>query len=115
MTCRSKYICKSFYFFSCDLKQNLYLHTESLKLVHEEHHTLNPNLPGIAYGFWVYKENNQHLLWHTGHIPGHRSALIIMPEHQLVVFLNYNADSKFLNEFLSAFIRYIQFLKFYIC
>ena len=88
-----------------DFKQNLYLHTESLKLVHEEHHTLNPNLPGIAYGFWVYKENNQHLLWHTGHMPGHRSALIIMPEHQLGVFLNYNADSKFLNEFLSAFIQ----------
>ena len=83
----------------------LYQHAESLKLVHEEHHTLNPHLPGIAYGFWAYEDNDQHLLWHTGHMPGHRSALIIMPEHRLGVFLNYNADPKFLNAFLSAFLQ----------
>lgn len=86
-------------------ERKLYKHAESLKLVHEEHHTLNPHLPGIAYGFWAYKDNDQHLLWHTGHMPGHRSALIIMPEHRLGIFLNYNADPKFLNEFLSAFLH----------
>ena len=86
-------------------EQKLYQHAESLKLVHEEHHTLNPHLPGIAYGFWAYEDNDQHILWHTGHMPGHRSALILMPEHRLGVFLNYNADPKFLNEFLSAFIH----------
>jgi CubicO group peptidase (beta-lactamase class C family) len=86
-------------------EQKLYQHAESLKLVHEEHHTLNPHLPGIAYGFWAYEDNDQHLLWHTGHMPGHRSALILMPEHRLGVFLNYNADPKFLNEFLSNFLQ----------
>ena len=88
-----------------DAERKLYKKAESLKLIHEEHHTLNPHLPGIAYGFWIYEENGQRLLWHTGHMPGHRSVLILMPDHRFGIFLNYNADPKFLNEFLSAFLH----------
>ncbi len=88
-------------------ERKLFMHAKTNQYMHQEHHTLNPHLPGIAYGFWIYEENGQRVLWHTGHMPGHRSALILIPEHRFGIFLNYNADPKFLNEYLSALLQRI--------
>ena len=72
--------------------------------MHSRQFTMHPQMPGMAYGFREFIENNQRLLWHSGHMPGHRTALFLLPKHNLGLFFYCNSDIKIYRPFLTAFL-----------
>ena len=80
------------------------LSPEAAAKMHSRQFTMHPQIPGMAYGFRELTENGQHLLWHSGHMPGHRTALFLLPKHNLGLFFYGNSDIKIYRPFLTAFL-----------
>ena len=72
--------------------------------MHRRQFTMHPQMPGMAYGFRELIENGQRLLWHSGHMAGHRTALFLLPKHNLGLFFYGNSDIKIYRPFLTAFL-----------
>ncbi len=63
------------------------------------------NMPaGVSHGFWERWENGQKILWHSGHMPGHRSGFYILPETNIGLFIYNNSEYRLYNEFISEFL-----------
>ncbi len=80
------------------------LSTGAAAKMHSRQFTMHPQMPGMAYGFRELIENNQRLLWHSGHMPGHRTALFLIPKHNFGLFFYCNSDIKIYRPFLTAFL-----------
>ncbi len=69
----------------------------SAKAAHEmqaTHFRMHPKIPGWAYGFYEWDENNLHLIGHSGTMDDGYSAMMAMvPEKQLGIFVACNTES----------------------
>jgi hypothetical protein len=56
----------------------------------------DPRVSGMAYGFAETTQNGQHILRHEGNLQGvSSSALFLLPEHKLGVYIAYNSNGGF--------------------
>jgi hypothetical protein len=69
-------------------------------------YTPDPRLLGTAYGFFDWSDNGQRILGHSGYEPPMSSALLLLPDQKLGVFVAYNTrDAKGLTAQHSGFQR----------
>lgn len=83
------------------------LEADTAQLMHETHFTQHPQLPGSAYGFHEYLENNLRGLGHAGNSLGYSSMLFLLPEQNLGLFIASNSvngvHTKLLPQFLDHY------------
>lgn len=83
------------------------LEPDTVRLMHETHFTQHPQLPGTAYGFHEYLENNLRGLGHAGNSLGYSSMLLLLPEQNVGLFIASNSvrgvHSKLLPQFLDHY------------
>jgi CubicO group peptidase (beta-lactamase class C family) len=60
--------------------------------MHSTLYTPDPRLRGTAYGFFDLSDNGQFTLGHTGYLPPMHSVLLLLPDQNLGVFVNYNSE-----------------------
>ncbi len=60
--------------------------------MHSTLYTPDPRLLGAAYGFFDWSDNGQRTLGHTGYSPPMHSVLLLLPDQNLGVFVNYNSE-----------------------
>jgi len=60
--------------------------------MHTTLYTPDPRLLGGAYGFGDWSDNGQRTLGHGGYIPPMNSLLLLLPDQNLGVFVNYNSS-----------------------
>jgi len=66
--------------------------SEDIRLkMHQRQFSQDPQLEGWTYGFFEHLENGQRLIEKGGDVPGFSSVLYLMPDHNLGLFLSYNA------------------------
>lgn len=68
------------------------LKEETAKQMHSQHYTLDPRLPGMAYGFYESRVNGQHIIGHGGDTTLFHSDLALFPEHNIGIFVSYVAN-----------------------
>jgi CubicO group peptidase (beta-lactamase class C family) len=61
--------------------------------MHRQHYASDPRLPGITYGFMEWERNDQHIIWHSGGTALFKSLLMLLPEHDVGLFISYNSPS----------------------
>lgn len=66
----------------------------SLALMHQQHFTHHPALPGLTYGFWESRYNDVYSLYHLGGVRGFASLLCLYPQEQLGIFVVNNGDDQ---------------------
>lgn len=57
------------------------------KLMHEQHATMHPRVPGWSYGFQLGDTNGRRLLEHGGDIGGFSSLLVLLPDEGVGFFV----------------------------
>ena len=60
--------------------------------MHSTLYTPDPRVLGTAYGFFDWSDNGQRTLGHSGYSPPMHSVLLLLPDQNLGVFVNYNSD-----------------------
>jgi len=58
----------------------LFEQTETLSTMHEQTYTVNPNLPGVAHGFWERFSGDNRVIEHSGNLVGFTSQLSLVPD-----------------------------------
>ncbi len=72
------------------------LQAEILRQMHSQLFAHDPQVSGIAYGFAESRQNGQQILRHEGNNPGvSSSALFLLPEERLGVYVAYNSNGGF--------------------
>jgi CubicO group peptidase (beta-lactamase class C family)/pimeloyl-ACP methyl ester carboxylesterase len=72
------------------------LQAATLRQMHSQLFAHDPRVSGIAYGFVQTTQNGQQILRHEGNNPGvSSSALFLIPEEQLGVYVAYNSNGGF--------------------
>jgi CubicO group peptidase (beta-lactamase class C family) len=81
------------------------LQPETAQEMHRQQFTHDPRLPGVTYGFAEWTRNGEYLLWHGGSTGFFESMIMLLPEHNIGVFVSYNrkAPSQPGREFRQAF------------
>ncbi len=77
---------------------------KTAKIMHRRQFTMHPRISGMAYGFWERVENGQRLLWHSGHMPGHRTGLFLIPSEKLGIFIYNNTEFRLFDQFIEDFL-----------
>lgn len=67
------------------------LEENTARLMHEQHFTHHPQLPGTAYGFHEYLENNIRAIEHLGSLRGYSSSLTLLPDRNVGIFTVTNS------------------------
>lgn len=60
--------------------------------MHRRQFTNDPRIPGMTYGFYEQRVNNQHMMMHGGDIPSFHSLLLLLPLQHVGLFVSYNSD-----------------------
>ncbi|MDX6738305.1 serine hydrolase domain-containing protein [Actinocorallia sp. A-T 12471] len=63
-------------------------------LLRARHHTEHPDLPGMGYVLEQRPRNGRELLFKDGDVPGHHSALALLPESRTGVYVAFNGDGE---------------------
>lgn len=83
------------------------LQPETVRLMHEQHFTHHPKLPGIGYSFRERLENNIRMVGHLGSLRGYSSSLTLMPDRNIGIFIATNSfngiQGKLLPQFLDRY------------
>ncbi|WP_315787939.1 serine hydrolase [Fischerella sp. JS2] len=83
------------------------LEEDTVRLMHKQHFTHHPKLPGTGYSFRERLENNIRMIGHLGSLRGYSSSLTLMPEQNIGIFIASNSFSgvhgKFLTKFLDRY------------
>ncbi|MEK5145846.1 serine hydrolase domain-containing protein [Psychrobacillus sp. FSL K6-4615] len=58
----------------------LFEQKETLSTMHEQTYTVNPNLPGVAHGFWERFSGDNRVIEHSGNLVGFTSQLALVPD-----------------------------------
>ncbi|WP_413163489.1 serine hydrolase domain-containing protein [Capilliphycus salinus ALCB114379] len=69
------------------------LEPETVELMHEQHFTHHPKLPGTGYGFHERVTNNLRVIGHAGNMIGYSSMLSLIPEKNVGLFIAFNKYS----------------------
>lgn len=81
------------------------LEEETAKQMHSQHYTLDPRLPGMAYGFYESRVNGQHIIGHGGDTTLFHSDLALFPEHNIGIFVSYvTSGGQARGELLKSFV-----------
>lgn len=67
------------------------LQESTVKEMHQQQFTNDPRVNGWTYGFAEANDNNQRIITHKGIYDEFYSYLILLPEHELGVFVSYNS------------------------
>jgi len=67
------------------------LEEEMAQLMHRQHFTHHPKLPGITYSFHERLENNIRAIGHLGSLRGYSSSLTLIPEQNVGLFVACNS------------------------
>jgi CubicO group peptidase (beta-lactamase class C family) len=81
------------------------LQASTAQLMHSQSFTHHPQLSGWAHGFAELKINDQYAISHNGSWEGFQSLLILLPKHNLGLFISYNSPGGLdaMGEMLQAF------------
>jgi CubicO group peptidase (beta-lactamase class C family) len=83
------------------------LQPETVRLMHEQHFTHHPKLPGTGYSFRERLENNIRMVGHLGSLRGYSSSLTLMPDRNIGIFIGSNSfggiHEKLLNRILDRY------------
>jgi len=63
------------------------------RVMHTQHFTHDPRLPGFALGFYQTWSHGLHVIGHGGDTQYHHSELALIPEEKLGVFVSFNTDA----------------------
>jgi len=74
-------------------KNNRILKAATVQDMHLCHFSSDPKSNGMAYGFFVMDQNNQHIIGHTGVTGTFYSLLVLLPEHDVGLFVSVNTAS----------------------
>ncbi len=66
------------------------LGADTAQMMHQQHFTHDPRIPGVTYGFVEWVRNDQHILWHAGKTALFYNLCMLLPEHDVGVFISYN-------------------------
>jgi hypothetical protein len=81
------------------------LEEETAKQMHSQQYTLDPRLPGMAYGFYESRVNGQHIIGHGGDTTLFHSDMALFPEHNIGIFVSYVANGTWArSQLLKAFV-----------
>ena len=80
------------------------LKADTVRLMHEQHFTHHPKLPGTGYSFRERLENNIRMIGHLGSLRGYSSSLTLMPEQNIGIFIATNSFSGVAGKLLSRFL-----------
>ena len=61
--------------------------------MHTQHFTNDPRVPGMDYGFWEQRLNNQRVIEHGGDTILFHTLLALLPERNVGVFVSYNSPA----------------------
>ncbi|MDY7020897.1 MAG: serine hydrolase domain-containing protein, partial [Cyanobacteriota bacterium] len=84
------------------------LQPETVELMHQQHFTHHPKLPGTAYGFHERVANNLRVIGHAGNMIGYSSTLSLIPDKNIGLFVVFNKYSptstgKLVNQFIDRY------------
>lgn len=77
------------------------LQPKTVQLMHEQHFTHHPRLPGTGYSFRERLENNIRMIGHLGSLRGYSSSLTLMPDRNIGIFVASNSFSGIHEKLLS--------------
>lgn len=60
--------------------------------MHRRHFTNDPRIPGMAYGFFEKRINNQQMIAHGGDMTSFHSYILLLPHAQVGLFVSYNSN-----------------------
>jgi CubicO group peptidase (beta-lactamase class C family) len=66
------------------------LQAATARAMHQQSFSNDPRVNGFAHGFAVATLNDQQLLWHGGDIMHFHSALVLLPAHNVGLFVAHN-------------------------
>jgi CubicO group peptidase (beta-lactamase class C family) len=66
------------------------LQEETAKLMHAQHFTNEPSLPGYTYGFYERSDNGRRILMHGGGLRDAASLAVLLPEEGVGFFISIN-------------------------
>ncbi|MFD9032254.1 serine hydrolase domain-containing protein [Streptomyces sp. NPDC059567] len=64
------------------------------RLMQQVHHRQDPRLPGLGYGFEEWRRDGRTGWFKDGDIPGFHSNLLLVPGHDVGVFVVFNGDGE---------------------
>ena len=67
------------------------LNETTAKEMHRQHFTHDPRINGVCYGFYEQNLNNQRIIMHNGATIYFHSLLMLVPEQNVGLFVNYNS------------------------
>lgn len=83
------------------------LEEDTVRLMHDQHFTEHPRLPGTAYEFHERLENNLRAIEHLGSLRGYSSSLTLLPDQNIGIFTatnNFNGvHGKLLPQFFDRY------------
>lgn len=65
------------------------LQESTAQQMHSQIYTLDPRLPGMAYGFYETRLNGQRIIGHGGDTLWFHTNLALLPEHNLGIYVSY--------------------------
>ncbi len=84
-------------------KRSRILEEETAQLMHRQHFTHHPKLPGITYSFHERLENNIRAIGHLGSLRGYSSSLTLIPEKNVGLFVACNSFNGIHEKLISQF------------
>ncbi|MBE9193518.1 serine hydrolase [Gloeocapsopsis crepidinum LEGE 06123] len=79
------------------------LEEDTVRLMHEQHFTHHPLLPGTGYSFRERLENNIRTIGHLGSLRGYSSSLTLMSDRNIGIFIATNSFSGINGKLLTQF------------
>jgi CubicO group peptidase (beta-lactamase class C family) len=79
------------------------LEQDTARLMHEQHFTHHPLLPGTAYEFHERLENNMRAIGHIGSLLGYSSSLTLLPDQNIGIFTATNSFAGVHGKFITQF------------
>jgi len=76
-----------------DIPEARILKETTMQQMHSTLYTPDPRLSGIAHGLFEWSDNSQRTLGHRGYLPPMHGLLMLLPEHNLGVYVVYNSES----------------------
>jgi CubicO group peptidase (beta-lactamase class C family) len=80
------------------------LEEDTVRLMHEQHFTHHPLLPGSAYEFHERLENNLRMLSHIGSLRGYSSSLTLLPDRNIGIFTATNSFASIHGKLITQFL-----------
>jgi CubicO group peptidase (beta-lactamase class C family) len=82
------------------------LEEATARRMHSQLHTSDPRLPGMAYGFYESEYRGERIIGHGGDTLYFHSDLVLLPEHDVGLFVSYVGNGGFERwELVDAFVE----------